>query len=276
MKMNMKKLIIIPAIIASFSLAACNNSNQTRAITGVKMWDQYVDGSDAATLAESGVTLEEYNNDTFIRTPGDYSLIAGQVRVLTGVFSFYAADFNNDGYRELCLGVSVGSGMIDERIEIYDYHNNKFIYSLSDRFNHDYYLTLNDGRLGVKETGSMKPGLITRMGSFNVDGKGNIFIDWDNVNTNAKYNLDINDGSRIIQARPHLLNKEPQTSFRAGEVVYFSTSVVYDADVVAVLNDTRLTGYYEDGCIEYSFVMPSCDSFLDVYIRGGLWHTPTT
>ena len=268
--MNMKKLIIIPGIIASFSLAACNNSNQNRAITGVKMWDQYVDGSDAAILAESGVTLEEYNDDTFIRTPSDYSLIAGQVRVLTGVFSFYAADFNNDGYRELCLGVSVGSGMIDERIEIYDYHNNKFIYSLNDRFNHDYYLTLNDGRLGVKETGPMKPGLITRMGSFNVDGKGNIFIDWDNVNTNAKYTLDVEDGYRIIQARPHLLNKEPQTSFRAGDVVYFSTSVVYDADVVAVLNDTRLTGYYEDGYIEYSFVMPSCDSVLDVYIRGGL------
>ena len=147
---------------------------------------------------------------------------------------------------------------------------NKFIYSLNDRFNHDYYLTLNDGRLGVKETGPMKPGLITRMGSFNVDGKGNIFIDWDNVNTNAKYTLDVEDGYRIIKARPHLLNKEPQTSFRAGEVVYFSTSIVYDADVVAVLNDTRLTGYYEDGYIEYSFVMPSCDSVLDVYIRGGL------
>ena len=264
--MNTKKLTIIPIIIASFSLTACGFLNQQRTISGVKMWDQYIDGDNATTLAESGVTLDEYQNVVFTRTSSDYSLEANGERLFSGVFSFYAADFNNDGYRELCLGVSVGSGIIDERIEIYDYHNNKVIFSLNDRFNHDYYLTLSGERLFVKETKSMKPDKITRYGSFYADNKGTVSVVWDDK---TQYSLDVIDDSRLLVNPPHLQDKKPQNSFKAGDTVLFKTAIVYDADVIVMLNDTQLSGEYYDGCYNFSFIMPPTASVLEIYIRGG-------
>ena len=44
--------------------------------------------------------------------------------------------------------MSIGSGMIDNRIIIYDYANG-VSYELEDRGNHDYTLSLQDGKLIV-------------------------------------------------------------------------------------------------------------------------------
>lgn len=51
--------------------------------------------------------------------------------------SLYLHDLNGDGKPELCSTVCVGSGIIDERIRVYDYANGK-LYELSDRGNYDY------------------------------------------------------------------------------------------------------------------------------------------
>ena len=65
--------------------------------------------------------------------------------------SFYTDDLNGDGYSELCFGVSYGSGLVDSRIWIYDYVNQKIIFSLADRGEHDYLFFKRNDVLCVKE-----------------------------------------------------------------------------------------------------------------------------
>ena len=62
--------------------------------------------------------------------------------IITGmpVWSVYLSDLNGDGKQEICCGVSFGSGIIDDRIIVYDYAQGKQ-YELSDRGYHDYYLS---------------------------------------------------------------------------------------------------------------------------------------
>lgn len=63
------------------------------------------------------------------------------------IWSVYFCDLNGDGKREIISGISLGSGIIDDRILVCDYANGK-LYSLSDRFNYDFVpLIAEDGTL---------------------------------------------------------------------------------------------------------------------------------
>lgn len=62
------------------------------------------------------------------------------------VWGVYLADLNGDGKREICSTVSMGSGIVDERVYVYDYANGK-LYELEDRFHYNYRLELRDGVL---------------------------------------------------------------------------------------------------------------------------------
>ena len=62
------------------------------------------------------------------------------------VWGVYLADLNGDGKREICSTVSMGSGIVDERVYAYDYANGK-LYALVDRFMNNYRLELRDGIL---------------------------------------------------------------------------------------------------------------------------------
>ena len=67
------------------------------------------------------------------------------------IWSVYFADLNGDGKREICSAVSIGSGIVDERIYVYDYANGA-LFVLQDRFYHNYSLELKDGVLYYIET----------------------------------------------------------------------------------------------------------------------------
>lgn len=189
--MRFKKSIIVSLLISSFSLGGCNldpNNSEWYAssIKGIKLFDYWVDGEDCFDKAKDGVSLSEYPDVTFKYDKSTSELKANEEVIHYGMFSLYAADFNNDGYRELCIGFSVGSGIIDERIDIYDYHNGKIIFQLNHRVGYpdqtnDYYLFLDDlDQLCVKETLNMKPGEETRTGRFTVDTDGVISVSWKN------------------------------------------------------------------------------------------------
>ena len=66
------------------------------------------------------------------------------------IWSVYLADLNGDGKREICSVVSIGSGMVDERIRAYDYVRGKR-YELSNRGAYSYYLEIKDGVLNYIE-----------------------------------------------------------------------------------------------------------------------------
>ena len=59
------------------------------------------------------------------------------------IWNAYFSDLTGDGLPEICSQVSFGSGIIDNRVIIYDYANG-VSYSLIDRGYHDYYLRMND------------------------------------------------------------------------------------------------------------------------------------
>ncbi len=62
------------------------------------------------------------------------------------VWNVYFCDLTGDGLPELCSTVSFGSGMVDDRIIVYDYAKGE-TYELADRGFHDYTLSVLNGRL---------------------------------------------------------------------------------------------------------------------------------
>lgn len=117
-----------------------------------RIWDCYYPDGAERTLS---VTVPELHN-AFIEHREDYEIYVDGEYLLGGVMSscesFYLADVTGDGIPELCFGMNVGSGIIDSRIEIFDYATRKSIFSLSDRMDHDYRLFVRNGNLCVMET----------------------------------------------------------------------------------------------------------------------------
>lgn len=75
------------------------------------------------------------------------------------IWSVFFCDLTGDGKPELCSTVSIGSGIVDNRVIIYDYANGAS-YELSDRPHFDYTLSLENGRLLVEKRGCMQEELL--------------------------------------------------------------------------------------------------------------------
>ncbi len=82
-------------------------------------------------------------------TAGDKELFQGMP-----VWNVYLMDLTNDGKPEFCASISFGSGIIDNRIIVYDYDADKE-YQLADRMHYDYFLSMQDGLLMATQTGYM-------------------------------------------------------------------------------------------------------------------------
>ena len=76
----------------------------------------------------------------------------GVTTLYTGmpIWSVYFYDLTGDGKPELCSTLSIGSGIIDDRIIVHDYAKG-FNYQLSDRMAYDYRLYLQNDRLYVEK-----------------------------------------------------------------------------------------------------------------------------
>jgi len=66
------------------------------------------------------------------------------------VWSVYLSDLNGDGKREIISEVSIGSGLVDDRIIAFDF-SEKRRYVLENRFYSDFSLFLNNGEPWVRE-----------------------------------------------------------------------------------------------------------------------------
>ena len=81
-----------------------------------------------------------------------FDCLNGDEMVWGGVkeYTLYFCDLTGDGNPELCSTLSMGSGIIDNRIVIYDYAGG-VSYDLSDRGNFDYVLNMQDDSLIVEK-----------------------------------------------------------------------------------------------------------------------------
>ena len=99
--------------------------------------------------------LLEYPDTIFRWTPEKVVAITpdGESELFYGmpVWNVYLTDLTGDGLPEFCSTISIGSGIIDNRVVAYDYSVQK-AYELSDRMKYDYSLSLVDGRLIVTKT----------------------------------------------------------------------------------------------------------------------------
>ena len=111
-------------------------------------WFDYLDTpSEMQWDGQMEANIPEFPDVTFRWTYGEMMAVTGNeiTSLYTGmpIWNAYFYDLTGDGLPELCSSISWGSGMIDNRIIVYDYANGAS-YTLADRGNYDYTLWLND------------------------------------------------------------------------------------------------------------------------------------
>ncbi len=124
-------------------------------INSVIEWFDYLETPDEMKWDGSlEISLTEFPDVTFRWTSGEMLAVKGSksTSLYTGmpIWNAYFCDLTGDGLPELCSTISWGSGMIDNRVTIYDYANG-VSYELSDRGCFDFTLRFNeaDGYLYV-------------------------------------------------------------------------------------------------------------------------------
>ena len=127
-------------------------------INSVIEWFDYLETPDEMKWDGSlEISLTEFPDVTFRWTYGEMLAVKGSksTSLYTGmpIWNAYFCDLTGDGLPELCSTISWGSGMIDNRVIIYDYANG-VSYELSDRGYFDFTLRQDhqDGRLYVDKT----------------------------------------------------------------------------------------------------------------------------
>ena len=127
-------------------------------INSVIEWFDYLETPDEMKWDGSlEINLTEFPDVTFRWSYGEMLAVKGSksTSLYTGmpIWNAYFCDLTGDGLPELCSSISWGSGMIDNRVIIYDYANG-VSYELSDRGYFDFTLRQDhqDGRLYVDKT----------------------------------------------------------------------------------------------------------------------------
>lgn len=123
----------------------------------VKLFDYYDNQENMPKQYQKDFTLPEFPGAIFgwtqygimVYSDDKWDLYKG-----SPVYGVYLADLNGDGKREICSTVSVGSGIVDDRIYAYDFENG-YLYELENRGTSDYSLEIENGELLYVETTEM-------------------------------------------------------------------------------------------------------------------------
>ena len=119
----------------------------------VQEWLDYRQSGEMPWGGRREINLDAFPGVTFRWMPEQVEAVldSGEILPLYSgmpVWSVYFADLTGDGLPELCSALSMGSGIVDDRVILYDYANGAS-YSLEDRMANDYSLSLEEGRLVV-------------------------------------------------------------------------------------------------------------------------------
>ncbi len=122
--------------------------------TEVIKWFDYLQDNQMPWEESSEIEIPSYLDVTFRRTPYTVSAIhEGKERELfTGmpIWNAFFYDITGDGNPEICSTISIGSGLIDNRIVVFDYVEG-VSYEISERGKFDYNLSLKNGNLLVEK-----------------------------------------------------------------------------------------------------------------------------
>ena len=131
--------------------AGGTRTSAVEALPAVQEWFDYYNNGEMQWGGRQEINLEAFPGVTFRWTPEQMAAVLEDGEILplyTGmpIWNVFFTDLTGDGLPELCSTLTIGSGVGDNRIVIYDYANGAS-YSLEDRMEYDYSLTLKDGLL---------------------------------------------------------------------------------------------------------------------------------
>lgn len=154
-----KSIAIALCLALAMPLTSCGNdpASQRRKAsapgTAIK-WFDCLHGDELVWDDVKADTPDAFPGVTFRWQPEQLEAVTdGETVPLYGgapIWSVYFHDLTGDGKPELCSTVSMGSGMIDQRIIVYDYAGGAS-YELSDRGDHDFVLTMREDALIVEK-----------------------------------------------------------------------------------------------------------------------------
>lgn len=120
--------------------------------SAVQEWFDYYNSGDMQWGGRQEISLDAFPGVTFRWTPEKVEAVVGDeiTPLYTGmpIWNVFFTDLTGDGCPELCSTLTIGSGIGDNRIMIYDYANGAS-YSLEDRMKYDYSLSVQNGLLIV-------------------------------------------------------------------------------------------------------------------------------
>lgn len=150
-------------LLTSCGKESVSESSEASKPDSVIKWFDCLNGDEMVWDGVREYTLDEFSGVTFRWHPEQLEAVTDResVPLYNGmpIWSVYFYDLTGDGNPELCSTLSFGSGMIDNRIMIYDYAGGAS-YELSDRGNFDYVLNMQEDSLVVEKRVYMQDKLI--------------------------------------------------------------------------------------------------------------------
>lgn len=157
----MKRILALPVLSALALLLSSCGGNRTPGSSTVpqsakdcsaQKWLDYYKDEELPWDTSRDLELPEYPGVIFRWTDSAVTAVedGSETTLFFGmpVWNVYLCDLTGDSRPELCATVSMGSGIVDEHIVVYDYAS-KATYELSDRMKVDYVLTMKEDRLEV-------------------------------------------------------------------------------------------------------------------------------
>ncbi len=162
LKKTPKHLRAIIIVVVTLVVLLCLGLSESRSTMPkeppnyeASQWLDYYGNNEMPWNGSLELELPEYQDVIFQWTPNEATATdsKGVKKLFEGmpIWNVYLEDLTGDGYPEFCATVSIGSGIIDQRVIVYDYVNDRS-YELSDRMYYDYVLSMKDGQLIVTQT----------------------------------------------------------------------------------------------------------------------------
>ncbi len=116
------------------------------------LFEGYHEAEMTTLPGKTGVTIQIDNeNDALVVVDhGETKTVALPVSLPWGTSSAYFCDISGDKVPELCMNVGRGSGIVDNIIIVYD-HAEGMVYTMENRFEHNYYLSVENEELIVTQ-----------------------------------------------------------------------------------------------------------------------------
>ena len=145
--------------------------------TPAEVWVDYCLSDNMPWDESRTLTLPEFPGVTFTWTSDEVTASSGgeSIRLFGGmpVWSVYLCDLTGDGKPEFCASVSMGAGIIDDRVIVYDYASGS-LWELQDRRNLDYRLEQKGSSMQVVKSEYAGPEISRGTLALVPDGDGNL------------------------------------------------------------------------------------------------------